>query len=146
MALVLLEGTSAAFDFTSGLRTSFGGTPATAVSWKNVASYLSLDLGREMFPQTTFNNSGWSARIGGQKSAAGRLAMIASKGLAISDPLYLMANNFPWACVCTIDTGCTLSFDAVQSNRHIGIQAAGNSEDGIAFESYNAVTSAWVVT
>lgn len=146
MAQALLEGTTAAFDFSSGLRSTFGGTPATAISWKTVASYLSIDLGREMFDQTTFGNTGWAARIGGQKRAVGRLAMIASKGLVISDPLYLMANNFPWACVATLDTGCTLSFDAVQSNRHIGIAAAGNSEDGISFESFNAVTSAWVTS
>lgn len=145
MGLQLLDGTTAACDFTTGVRATFGGTPATAVSWQGVAGYISLDITRDMFEQTVFSGVGWRSRIPGNRQINGRLDGFASKGKSISDPLALFANNFAVAFVATVDASCTLSFDGFASRHHTGIRAAGPSEMGLDFESAGVATSSWVV-
>jgi hypothetical protein len=137
MALALLDGTMAATAFTTG---------ATPVAWTNVASYVSADMGNEMFEQTTFGNSGWRQRIRGLKQIVGRIAGFLSTGLAISDPMALFASSGATAFVMTFHTLCTLTGSLQPRNYHAGMQAAGNSEMGLDFESYGPVTSAWVTS
>lgn len=137
MALALLDGTAASIDFTTG---------ATPVSWKGIASYMSIDIGNELFEQTTFNSGGWRARIRGLKQGVGRLAGFLNTGVAVSDPLVLFASSGPTAFVGTYFTGCTLTGSLQPRNYHAGMAAAGNSEMGLDFETYNSVTSAWVTS
>lgn len=145
MALELLNGTTAAFDFTTATRTTFSGTAGTAKTWAGVASYFSADIARELFEQTTFGSSGWRSRIPGMKQLIGHIDGFTSKGLSNSDPLYLFANNFPIAFVATVDTGCTLTGDGFATRHHTGLRAAAQSEMALDFESYGAVTSAWII-
>lgn len=135
MALALLDGTTAAVDFTTG---------SSPVSWKGVANYVSADLGNELFEQTTFNSSGWRARIRGLKQVVGRIAGFLSTGVTISNPMTLFSGSGPTAFVMTFHTGCTATGDLQPRNHHSGMQAAGNSEMGLDFESYEDVTFAWV--
>lgn len=137
MATQLLDGTFAALDFTTG------GTP---VSWKDQANYVSADIGNEMFEQTTFSSSGWRSRIRGLKQMVGRIAGFLSTGKAISDPMALFASSGPTSFVLTIHTGCTYTGSLQPRNHHAGMQAAGNSEMGLDFESFGAVTTAWVTS
>lgn len=132
--LALLDGTSAAFGMTIGTN-----------EYKCIANYISADIGNELFEQTTFCTSGWRARIRGLKQMVGRLAGFMFKGVAYADPLLLFASSVYTAFVITFDTGCTLTGNMQPRNMHLGMAAAGNSEWGLDFESYGAVTSAWIV-
>jgi hypothetical protein len=136
MALVLIDGSTAAFDFTTG---------ASPVSWKCISSYFSFDIGRRMEDRTTFCTSGgWAQGVPTMKQASIRIDGFASKGLAISDPLALFASTAAVAFVATVDTGCTLSGSLHCTGHHTGMRAQGASEMGMSAVSDGAVTSVWV--
>lgn len=146
MSIQLLDGTTAAFGVTFAARSAYGGSAGTAVELKCTATYWSADIMREMFEQTTFCSTGWRSRIGGMKQLIGRIDGFSSTGIVASDPLLYFANNFPIAVVATVTTSCTLTHDAFVNRRHEGMRAAGNSEAGYDYESFGAVTSAWVTS
>jgi hypothetical protein len=135
MALSLLDGTSAAVDFT-----------IATISYKCIANYLSIDFVRDMFEYTTFCTAGgWRTRTPGMKQGIGRLDGFAAKGVTtIVDPLALFSGSAGSAFVFTVDTGCTLTGTLVVTRDHTGMRAAANSERGIDFETQGAVTSVWV--
>lgn len=136
MALSLLDGTSAAVDFT-----------IATISYKCIANYLSLDFVRDMFEYTTFCGTGWRTRTPGMKQGIGRLDGFAAKGVpTIVDPLALFATTLGSAFVFTVDTGCTLTGTLIVNRDHTGMRAAANSERGIDFETQGAVTSVWVTS
>lgn len=135
MALDLLDGTVAALDFTTGEDDD---------SWKCVANYVSADLGNELFDFTTFCSTGWRKRTRGMKQLIGRIAGFLSKGDPVSNPSTLFAGTGPTPFVMTFDTGCTVTGDLQPRNIHAGMAAAGASELGLDWESYGAVTFAWV--
>lgn len=137
MALSLLDGTSAAFDFTT-----------SALSWKCKANYCSADINRDMLERTTFcSGAGWRERIPALKQVLGRLeGFIGKGGNAADDPMYLFSSNNAPAFVMTFDTGCTLSGSMHATRLHLGIRAAQNSELALDWESTGAVTSAWVTS
>lgn len=140
MALALLDGVEAAVDMTIETDGS------TAVSYKCMANYLSADFVRDFNERTTFCTTGsWRARTPGMRQMFGRIEGFASKGWAGADPLVLMATNTPKDFIFTVDTGCTLTGQLHSARDHTGMRAQGNSERGIDFESYGAVTSVWVV-
>jgi hypothetical protein len=146
MALQILDGTTAATEITLGVRSTYGGSAGAGVSLKCVLTYISMDVIREMFEQTTFCSSGWRSRIPGMKQMIGRADGFDAKGAVHCDPLLYFANNYPQAMVYTADTSCTLSSDVFINRRHSGMRAAGNSEAGYDIESFGAVTSAWVTS
>jgi hypothetical protein len=136
MALVLIDGSTAAFDFTTG---------ASPVSWKCVASYFSFDVGRRMEDRTTFcTTGGWAQGVPTMKQASIRIDGFASKGLAISDPLSLFASTTPVAYSATVDTGCTLAGNLHAVGHHTGLRAQGASEMGMSAVTDGPATSAWV--
>jgi hypothetical protein len=138
MALVLIDGSTAAFDFTTG---------ATPVSWKCVASYFSFDLGRRMEDRTTFcTTGGWAQGVPTMKQGSIRIDGFASKGSTISDPFALFASTAAVAFVATVDTLCTITGNLHAVGHHTGLRAQGASEMGLSAVTDGAPTSAWVTT
>lgn len=137
--LALLEGTTAAIDFTL----AFVGT--TPVSVKAAFNYISARIQRGFFDQTTFASSGWVSETCGMKQLLMHLDGYASKGTPYSDPLALFSDNVPRPFVFTADVGCTLTGNCLAASDGVGMRAAANSDRGIDLRSKDAVTSAWVV-
>jgi hypothetical protein len=161
MALQLLDGTSAVFDFQTDVNSTdlnaantVGGampaaTSANFDSWKCAAGYLSLDITREMLERTTFCTGGWRGRVPALKDLQGRLEGFSSKGAKISDPLYLFATTKGVPTIVTIDTGCTISAEIMASRHHTGVRAAQNSEMGLDFVqdgTYIPPATVWVTS
>jgi hypothetical protein len=140
MALALLDGTTAAVDFTSKLTT--GGS---LTSFKCIANRLALIIQRATTDRFTFCSGGWAQPVAGIRAGFGRLDGFASKGAPISDPLALIAVDDPLDFVFTVDTLCTLSGKLIAVQDGAGVQALGESTRGIDFRTYGAVTSAWVI-
>lgn len=138
MAISLLDGTVSAFNFTIAASTS--------AQWPCVSNYMSCDLVREFFEQTTFCSSGWRSRTPGLKQLIGRIDGYANKGFAYSDPSVLFATTAGFAFVATFDTGCTFTGTLQAARFHVGLHAGAQSEMGLDFESTGAVTVAWVTS
>jgi len=134
MALALLDGTDATIDI-----------QLNSVSYKGIMGQWVARMGREFFEQTTFASGGWRSRVPGLKQVTGSMAGFNSKGSAASDPLALFANQTPYAGVFTSTTGCTLTGTFHEQSDSVSEIAAGVSGRAIDFESYGAVTSAWVI-
>jgi hypothetical protein len=138
MALALLDGSTAAVDFTSG---------ASPVSWKCVVSYMSFDLGRRMEDRTTFcTTGGWAQGVPTMKQGAIRLDGFLSTGATYSDPILLFSSTAAVAFVATFHTGCTMTGNMHATGFHAGMRAQGASEMGVSAVTDGAVTSAWVTT
>lgn len=137
MALALLDGSAAGIDFSTG---------SAPVSWKCVASYMSVDIGRRMEDRTTFCTSGgWASGVPTMKQAAIRVDGFLSSGVSISDPMLLFSSTSAVAFVATFATGCTLAGDMHAVGFHAGMRAQGASEMGMSAVSNGTVTSVWVV-
>jgi hypothetical protein len=139
MALTLLDGTTAAIDFTL----AFSGS--NQVSVKCAFSRISARMQRGFTDRTTFCSTGWVEEIPGMKQLLMSLAGYASKGTAYSDPLALFSDNVPRPFLFTADTGCTLTGNANAVSDGVDLVAAANSGRGIDLRSHGPVTSAWVV-
>jgi hypothetical protein len=138
MALALIDGSTAAFDFTTG---------ASPVSWKCVASYFSFDLGRRMEDRTTFCTvGGWASGVPTMKQGSIRIDGFMSKGTTFSDPFLLFSSTTAVAFVATFDTLCTLTGNLHAVGYHAGMRAQGASEMGVSAVTDGAVTSAWVTS
>jgi hypothetical protein len=144
--LALLDGSTAAFDFTTV--TYPAGTAETpAKSWKCVASYFSIDFGRRMEDRTTFcTTGGWASGVPTLMQGAIRIDGFASKGIKPSDPLYLFVNTHSVDFVATVDSSCTLTGSMHAVGHHTGLRAQGASEMGVSAVTDGPVTSAWVTT
>ena len=136
MALVLLDGTAAAFDFTT-----------SGLSWKCWATYATARINRQFFDQTTFcSGTGWVSEIPGKKQAFVHLEGFVGKGSnAANDPMYFFTANATFALVFTYDTGCTISGSFYAENWEGGIRAGQNSNLSFDARSAGAVTTAWVI-
>jgi hypothetical protein len=136
MALALLDGSTAAFDFTTG---------ASPVSWKCVASYFSFDLGRRMEDRTTFcTTGGWASGVPTMKQGSIRIDGFLSTGATISDPFLLFSSTTAVAYVATFNTLCTITGNLHAVGFHAGMRAQGASEMGVSAVTDGAQTSAWV--
>lgn len=135
MALTIIDGSNANIDITIATN-----------SLKCQASYWSADIARDFTEQTTFCTSGWRARLPGLKQLLGAIDGFLGKGVAGANPSIYVASTAAQAYVLTADSGCTFTFDGHAGRVHSGLRAAMNSEFAINFESYGAVTTAWVVT
>lgn len=136
--MTILDGTTAAFDFTTGT--------AASDSWKCVATYAEFNVRRDFIEQTTFcSTGGWRERLPILKQVIGRITGFLSKGEAISDPLHLFSGTAGVPFVFTADTGCTLSGNLHAANYRGGMRAQANSEMDLDYESTGSVSSSWTV-
>lgn len=135
MALSIIDGTNANIDISIG-----------ASSIKCVAGAFSAKIGREFFEQTVFCSGMWVKRQPGRMQLTGMASRFASKGAAYSDPLAFMTSSTAIAFVLTADTSCTYTFSGHVSSDDMTFVAAANATGGIAYESYGAVVTAWVVS
>jgi hypothetical protein len=140
MALSLLNGTDAAISI------KIDSVTPPLVEYNCHFRYVSADFVRDFTETTTFCGTGWRSRTPGMKQIVGRLDGYMSKGDVASNPGILQSNSSPMYFVQTFDTGCTYTGQLHVGRDHAGVQAAAQSERSIDWESYGAVTIAWVTT
>jgi len=137
-------------DFTSGnvdLGVVLPGGGTSSTSFRCVISDLSFRLHRDMHDRKTLCSGPWQARTPQNKGAVITATRQASKGAALSDPLILMSVTDPLALTFTGDTLCTLTMSAHCTDDGMGgIAGGGSFTGGLAFESYGAIISTWVIT
>jgi hypothetical protein len=161
MALSLIDGISAAFNFNTSVLsadltaanvaggsypTSTGGNFSNGSSWTCTAAYASFNFSQDLLDRTTFCTGGWKGRFAALKDLTGRLDMFASKGSPISNPTYMFGTALGVPMLATIDSGCTITALIKESRRALGIRAAANSEDSMEFAqdgTYLAPSVTW---
>ena len=162
MSLQLLDGVSAAFNFQTDINTadlatanlgSGAAQPAATStnfdSWKCIASYMSIDISQELLDRTTFCTQGWKGRFAALKDLQGRLDGFAAKGAGggnIANPSYMFGTSKGIPTLATLDSGCTISFNAMAARDHSGLRAQANSERSMEFmqdSTYFAPVFVW---
>lgn len=136
----LLDGTTAAVDFTSKLST--GGTQQ---SFKCIANYIMLMFRRPTTQKFTFCSSGWAVPTPGVRQGFGHIDGFMSTGGPVSDPLALFTQDTALDFVFTAHTGCTLSGALLETQDQSSSRALAESGRGIDFETSGVVASTWVV-
>ena len=159
MAQKTLDGTNAAFDFTTDIATADltaanvigGNLPSGSVnydSWKCVATDFSLEETQQFIQKVTFCSNRFIARSPGLRDFQGHLGLIESKGVPVSNPGYLFNTYQGVPCMVTLDVGCTWSGMIMASRRQIGAQAYNNFNGGLDFMTDGTFISPsyiWVV-
>lgn len=140
MALALLNGTTAAFDFT--LAATSGGSPT---SIKCIAHSVSLVLRRGSFEQVTFCSSGWRVPTPGFRGGYLHVDGFVATGSAIADPLIQFYVDAACPFVMTMDTGTTMTGSALQTQGALSARAFAEFLTGTDYETSGVVTKVWVV-
>lgn len=141
MALALLDGTSAAVDFT--VPSTPTGTP---VSLKCLASDISIVYRRPTTSKTTFCSASWVTPTPGIRQGFGHIGGFVSTGIALSNPLVLFNNDLALPFVFTADTGNTITQNMVVTQDMLGVRALAEFARGIDFETSGAPTILWTVS
>lgn len=135
MALGLLDGTTAAVDFS-----------VDGASMQCHANSMAVEFMREFLQRVTFCSSNWKTKIFSLKEVRGVLAAFLGKGTAVSKLGQWHLSDNTVAIVATFDTGCSVSLTAGISRDAGSIQAAALSGRQVEFESVDDdVAVAWVV-
>lgn len=145
MALALLDGTTAAVDFT--VPTTPGGT---ATSLKNHAGYFSLSYQRATQEKITFGSQSWMTPSSSIRRGSGHADMFATTGSALSGALVLLLQDLPLPFTFTADTGNTIGHASpgglMVVNEAYGVRAFGEFARGLDWITAGAPTIVWVVT
>ena len=141
-AYTLLDGTSAAVDFTIAPDPS---VPGTLSSIRCIASYISLMLRRGTNQKITFCGSGWNKPSPGMRAGFGHIDAFSSKGGPLSSPLALFLLDVATPFVFTADTGLTLTGKLLETQDMTGVRAFAEHARGLDFETYDAISTVWVV-
>ncbi len=140
--LALLDGTTAAVDFTA--QTTSAG--ATTGSLKCHAGYLSLRAQRATNEKITFCSSSWSVPTSGIRRGFGHIDMFASVGTPHSSAFVTLLADTPLSFVFTADTGNTIAWSMMTVDEAFGVRAFGEFSRGLDFVTSGAPVIVWVVT
>lgn len=140
---VLLDGTSAAVDFTIAPDPA---APGTLSSVRCIASYISIMFRRGTTQKFTFCGNGWNKPSPGMRGAFGHIDGFSSKGGPLSSPLALFLLDVSTPFVFTCDTGLTLTGKLLETQDMTGVRAFAEHARGMDFETYDSVAATWVVS
>lgn len=140
MALSLLDGTTAAIDFT--IEPTPGGTKA---SLKCIANFISYIIRRGTSQRFTFCSSGWAQPIAGVRAGFVHIDGFMGKGVALASPVALISQDSPLEFIFTADTGCTITQSAIETQEGDAVRALGESSRGLDLETSGPPTTAWVI-